>query len=209
MDDDHVGESAELYALGELGELESARVERHARTCEPCTRRLGEAEATVLRLIESGGVPEELPAQPGRVRLVRYAAPAPWIAAVAAAFVLGLLPWGLTLVHPPVPDADSQAPVAAMLAGHFVHAPFVGLRPDAPAAKVIYAREGGWLYVLVGAGQEPLEVGTVLEGRTAVAASLAPSNAARAVFVRAAHVDAVVLLERGAPIASAKIVYPR
>ena len=52
-DVEHVNEDAELYVLGALGDLESARVERHVRVCEECAARVGEASATILRLIES------------------------------------------------------------------------------------------------------------------------------------------------------------
>ena len=70
MRDDHIGENAELYALGELDELEAARVERHARTCAACSSRLGDAEATVLQLVEAGGVTTAVPE--GLDRRVRF-----------------------------------------------------------------------------------------------------------------------------------------
>ena len=49
---EHVNEDAELYALGTLGALDAARIERHVRTCDECARRVAQAEATVLRLID-------------------------------------------------------------------------------------------------------------------------------------------------------------
>jgi hypothetical protein len=209
MRDDHVGENAELYALGELDELETARIEHHARTCDECARRLGEAEAVVLQMIESGGVAETRPATLDR--RVRFAAPASrtpaWMAAVAAAFVIGLLPWGVTMTQRPIADT-SQPAIDAMLAGHFAHAPLVALRPGVPAAKVIYPRESGWIYVLVGAGQESFDVATIVKGRTTVVASMAPSGVTRAVFVRVpGRVDSVELLQSGTPVAGARIAY--
>jgi anti-sigma factor RsiW len=210
MRDDHVGENAELYALGELDELEAARVEHHARTCDECTRRLGEAEATVLQLIESGNVPTARPAPLDR--RVRFAPPASrtpaWIAAVAAAFVIGLLPWGVMMTQRPVASTSSQPAIDAMLAGHFAHAPLVALRPGVPAAKVIYPRESGWIYILVGAGQDSFDVATVVKGNRTIVASLAPSGVTRAVFVNVpGRVDAVELLQSGTPVAGARIAY--
>jgi hypothetical protein len=209
MRDDHIGESAELYALGELDELEAARVERHARACTVCATRLGEAEATVLQLVEAGGVAATVPE--ALDRRVRFGTPASstraWLAAVAAAFVLGLLPWGWTMTQPRSNDA-AQPAIDAMLAGHFVHAPLLPLQAGAPPAKVIYAREGGWIYVLVGAGSSSLDIATVSGGRIAVVAALAPSKATRASFVKIAErVDAVELLQNGKPISAAQIVY--
>src|SRR5579864_7164998 len=89
---EHLGEDAELYALGTLGEVERGRVERHVLTCDECAARVGEAEAVVLALIQperanAPALPSRAPAFAGRPR---------WIGAVAAAVVAGLFAWGLT-----------------------------------------------------------------------------------------------------------------
>jgi hypothetical protein len=209
MRDDHIGENAELYALGELDELEAARVERHARTCAACSSRLGDAEAAVLHLVEAGGIAPMVPE--ALDRRVRFAQPASgtraWIGAVAAAFVLGLLPWGWTMTQHQN-GSTPQPAVDAMLVGHFSHAPLLPLQSGAPPAKVIYAREGGWIYVLAGAGTRSLDVATVTAGRTVVVAALAPSGASRAAFVKiAGRVDVVELLENGKPISAAHVAY--
>jgi Putative zinc-finger len=209
MRDDHIGENAELYALGELDELEAARVERHARACAACASRLGDAEATVLQLVEAGGVAAMVPeALDHRVRFgTAGSSPRAWIAAVAAAFVLGLLPWGWTMTQPH-PTENAQPAIDAMLAGHFAHAPLQPLLAGVPPAKVIYAREGGWIYLLAGAGKDSLDVATVTGGRTNVVATLAPSDATRAAFVKTpGRVDAVELLQNGKPISTAHIAY--
>jgi len=211
MPDDHIGESADLYALGHLDDRETARIERHARDCDLCAARLGEAEAAVLLLIESGGVPAARPASLDR--RMRFARPpsatAAWIGAVAAAFAIGLLPWSIVMTHRPPEAPSQQAAIDAMLAGHFAHAPLAGLRPGAPSAKVIYAREGGWIYVLVAPGSAPLDVATVSGGTTTTARSLPASAQTRSAFVRTAgRADAVVLLDQGTPVARARLVYP-
>jgi anti-sigma factor RsiW len=208
MRDDHIGEYAELYALGELDEPEAARVERHAGECAECAKRLGHAETTVLQLIESAGAqatPESLD------RRVRFAAPNPpargWIAAVAAAFLIGLLPWGWSATQH---RDEAQPAIDAMLAGHFTHAPLLPLVAGAPVGKVIYAREGGWIYVLAGSGAVAVDVATVAAGKATLVATLAPSSATRAAFVRiAARIDAVELMENGKPVATARVVYAR
>jgi anti-sigma factor RsiW len=211
MRDDHIGENAELYALGELDELEAGRIQRHARACAECAQRLGEAEATVLQLIESDGADASVPeALDRRIAFVKPASPTRgWIAAVAAAFVIGLLPWGWTVTQRH-PNEVAQPAIDAMLVGHFVHAPLLPLQAGAPAAKVIYAREGGWIYVLAAAGSDSLDVAAVTGGRTTVVAALAPSGATRAAFVKIpGRVDSVELLENGKPIAAAHLVYAR
>jgi hypothetical protein len=212
MRDDHIGESAELYALGELDEREAARVERHARACAQCASRLGEAEATVLHLVEAGGVAAMVPE--GLDRRIRFVQPAAatrsWISAVAAAFVLGLLPWGVTTTQPHRNGVSPQPALDAMLVGHFAHAPLLPLVAGAPPAKVLYAREGGWIYVLAGAGASSLDVATVAAGRTNVVGALAPSASTHSAFVNiVGRVDTVELLENGKPISAARIAYPR
>jgi hypothetical protein len=210
LDDGHLGESAELYALGTLGDIERARVERHVRTCDGCAKRLGDAETTVLGLIEADA---SQPAMP-RGRTPAFTSRAPWwIGAVAAAaFVAGLLPWGFaSLRERPasrVAQDGQQVALTAMLAGHFAHAAFVSGAPGAPAAKVIYAREGGWLYVIVAPGSETLDVRVARNGKRAIVGSIAGSGATRSAFVSGiGRVDVVELLDRGVLVAYARVVY--
>jgi anti-sigma factor RsiW len=210
MLDDHIGENAELYALGQLDELEASRVERHVRTCDVCAKRLGEAEEAVLCLIESCDVAAEPPAELDR--RVRFSGQPPraWIAAVAAAFLVGLLPWGVTTVRHSDEGSGSNQQLAmnAMLAGHFLHTPVAALVPGAPHAKVIYPREGGWLYVLVGAASQSLDVVAVTGNQRTTIASIAPGTATRGAFVEIVQrVSSVELLESGTPVGSARIVY--
>ncbi|HEY6485071.1 MAG TPA: zf-HC2 domain-containing protein [Candidatus Cybelea sp.] len=136
----HVGQAAELYALGALDEREQAELEAHIAGCAACLRRVGEAEETLLAL-ERGNRAIDLPRSPANV--LSMARPrkafAWWIpAAIAAAFVLGWL----------APRVVSQPSVAtlAMIQSHFSHAQFSG---NGPPAKVIYARDLSWYYVIV------------------------------------------------------------
>ena len=96
----------------------------------------------------------------------------------------------------------------AMLAGHFLHTPIAPLKPNAPKAKVIYPREGGWLYVLVGPSSESLDVVAFSGNRRITIASLAPGTETRATFVPTAQrITTVQLLKNGTPIAIARIDY--
>lgn len=140
MNDAHIGESAELYAVGTLDDLERQRVETHVANCADCLRRLGQAEETVL------GLERETPAQPlpANARAPRFASrriAGWWLGAVAAAAALVL---GYLLPHPQAPSRDAAQ--VAMIHSHFNHAQFVGA---GPLAKVIYARDGSWYYVVV------------------------------------------------------------
>lgn len=209
MLNDHVGEDAELYALGQLDDVANARLTKHVRTCETCARRVGAAEDAVLRLIEAGNVPAELPLElDRRMRFERSRTTAWWPAAVVAALLIGLLPWGVERMQRSVPVVADQQAATAMLAGHFNHAALRALGPDAPSAKVVYPREGGWLYVLAGPGKTALDVAVVAGTARQTVASLAPGDRTRTVFVRyPGRVNDVELLENGLPVASARLVY--
>lgn len=207
---EHVNGEAELYALGVLGELEAARLERHVRSCDDCARRVGEAEETALRLIECG-VRERATVLPSR-RLLAGARTRTVEAVAAAAACAAVVTFVVTAYLLPIgPHARSSVErpaLAAMLAGHFLHAPLVASAPGAPAAKVVYAREGGWLYVIAAPGKDALDI--VVDRRSPPAASLAPSDAVRSRFVSiAGRVKTVELVDRGATIAAAHLVYPR
>ena len=136
--DEHIGEAAELYAAGQLDAAELATVEAHAAGCEACLRRLGEAEETVLAL-ERENAPVAIPVATNVLQFPRRGISAWWLVpSMAAALLVGIL-W---------PRAQSQHDVAtlAMVNGHFSHAQFAG---TGPRAKVLYARDRSWYYVIV------------------------------------------------------------
>ncbi|MBV8722385.1 MAG: zf-HC2 domain-containing protein [Candidatus Eremiobacteraeota bacterium] len=206
---EHAGEAAELYALGQLSPQEREQFDRHVRECAQCAARAGEAEATVLRLIEADAAndatPLRAPWRPARKR--RYAA---WMTAVAAALVLALLPWGWYFWGPRAAAPPEQLAATAMLNGHFLHAALVPAAAGAPRAKVIYARDGGWYYVLVDATPRTLDVVLIAAGTRTRVASVAAGETTRGAFVREGRrYDAIELDEDGRKVASAKLIYPR
>lgn len=143
MNGSHIGDDAELYAIGVLTSQERESVDAHVAGCLSCLRALGEAEETVLAL-ESEPV---IASAPG----VRRAMLRVWIA-VAAAFVIGFLPTvPLWLAQHRSADlaATRSTATLAMIESHFTHAQFSPVAPNAPDAKVIYARDGSWLYIIV------------------------------------------------------------
>ncbi len=151
MNDRHVGDAAELYALGALSEVERRAVDAHAAGCAECRLRIGEAEEAVLSL-ERARSERATPASLDRKMLFARSSPssafAHW-ARLAAAFVLGAMLTSFlfaALFHRPNPGNPA---IVAMIDSHFNHSQFTAVRADAPAAKVIYARDRSWLYVLV------------------------------------------------------------
>jgi hypothetical protein len=170
----HVGEAAELYALGALDAREQAEVEAHIAGCAECLRRVGEAEETLLAL-ERGSKAVAAPRSRGNV--LPMARPRRtftwWVpAAIAAAFILGWL----------IPRSASQPGVAtlAMINSHFSHAQFSG---GGPPAKVIYARDRSWYYVIV-SGSRRFDVYGIRATQSTLLGTTSPRSETSELFVR-------------------------
>lgn len=192
--DAHIGEAAELYAVGALTEEERSMVDAHAAHCAACLRRLGEAEETVLAL-ERRFVTAPAQRPPRKVvSLPRRGVPG-WLLplAAAAAFVIGLFAAGT------FPRRES--PTLAMIGSHFSHAQFAGAA--APPAKVIYARDRSWYYVIV-AGRHRFTVYGLRNGQGVALGTTQPAQQTSELFVRPrARFDRLELRERNAVIATA------
>jgi anti-sigma factor RsiW len=162
----HIGESAELYALGALEPAERDAIDAHVATCSSCLRALGDAERTVAALVDEFVEPVDPPASLGAriAASARAVAPAPVARArvipfpqaraawLAAAIVVAAGSAGGALVEhaADVRAAASQSAVLATLANsHFLHVSLSARRADAPVSKAIYARDGAWVYVIV------------------------------------------------------------
>lgn len=148
----HLGDEIELYALGDLTPEERAAVEAHLDSCDMCTRAVGEAEVTLAAM--SSLLPAYRAPKRTALRGV-WSLPAAR-AAIAAAFVIGLLVAAGTLpfltVSSPTGNDDVRAQVA-MTHAHFEHIELVPVTPGTPAAKVIYAKDRSWLYAIVDDGR--------------------------------------------------------
>ena len=209
----HIEDLAELYALGSLDDAAMAQVDAHARECPPCAARLGEAESTVAAMIEQR---TPSPALDRRMHARFAAAARPrWmrtLPAIAAAFLIGFLPaLGLWLGERRETanfDADRQTAVAALVSSHFLHAPFTPSAPDAPKAKIIYARTGSWIYVVAQTNKR-LTVAQVNDGMTVPLGALYVSGNAGELFVaQAAASRTFELLDGARVVARVQITRP-
>jgi anti-sigma factor RsiW len=208
---EHLGEDAELYALGMLDSARRAEVERHIAGCDACLERVGGAEATALalaaplpriepspslrsRLLASAveSAPRAGAARAGRlaVRLARERVErgrlSLWGRLAAAAILLLALGLGFSFYRNSQLSAalrDDDLAFVTVVHSHFEHVTLRPIGPAAPAAKVLYAKDGSWIYVLVDRG-----VATLFE-RHAGKPSL------------------IVLVGPGGPVASALLQY--
>jgi hypothetical protein len=166
--DRHLGELAELHALGALEPQERDAVEAHAARCADCSRALGAAEATVAALDDTFVPQLEPPARlgsriaasaravaplaPPRGAGVRPALPPRSFLATAAALLLAVGIGGGALLERSADTrqaARESAVLATIATSHFNHVSFTRRDASAPVAKVLYARDGAWFYVLV------------------------------------------------------------
>jgi len=165
----HLGDLAELHALGALEPDERAFVEAHVASCARCGEALGAAEATVAALDEAFvplvAPPERLGeriAASAGVALVRPLAPqravrrsvSPSVRALATAaalaFAVGIGGSALVERNADVREAGRQSAILATIANsHFNHVGFMARTAAAPVGKVLYARDGSWFYVIV------------------------------------------------------------
>jgi len=223
--DRHLGEYAELYALGVLEPEERSHVEAHVAGCAMCARSLGAAETTVAALDDACIESREPSARLGaRIAASARAAtpplplarrrgwPAESLVALAASLLLAFGLGGAALVERSA-DARHAASESAILStiatSHFLHVPLNARVAGAPVSKAIYARDGDWLYVVIDSAACDCHVVT---RSGAVAHDLGPPDArgtASTLFTRSAgHPGAVALVDAsGHVIAETDLVY--
>jgi len=165
----HVGELADAYALGILELGERARVDAHLATCVHCTRAVGEAEELLCRIVTATTLLVDPPASLGtRIaasarRAARASSRAAWAAWGAAAAVLSFsLGLNADLIHQTSKMASAasrnDAVLATLARSHFKHRTLDRFASGAPVAKVVYAPDKSWFYVIVDAPECRLHV---------------------------------------------------
>ncbi|MBV8688856.1 MAG: zf-HC2 domain-containing protein [Candidatus Eremiobacteraeota bacterium] len=196
----HIDELAELYALGSLDEEEVRRVNDHVATCEACRKRVTDAEqvVTAMALDQSKS---EMPRRPARKPLTVQLWPALGFAAGLILPLLFLLP---IVLHERQSAQETHLAFASLVNSHFSHVAFTRRTADAPNAKLLYARTGSWLYVVVLQPNSDLDV--LLRGQHSVrhVGTIHGNRADAEVFVQnPGPVDQVLLVRSGAIVADA------
>jgi hypothetical protein len=163
---EHVGELAELYALGVLEPAEAAQVDAHVAGCASCLRRVGEAEDSVTAMMRldvqsqpSHALRERMRravSAPDTLRVARPARARPLWLPVAAAVVLALLPAGYLLRQNMAQRdalravASTNSAIAVQLArGPLNMVNFTSAKGVPVDAHVMYNRTGSWYLVVV------------------------------------------------------------
>lgn len=150
----HIEELAELYAVGSLEPLEQSKVEAHIAMCEACRGRVGDAERVVLALAEAQPQIEpsrpvlRAPARASRALSTR-ADTLRFVAGLAAGLILPLLILLPVAFRARQAQERNDVALSALVNSHFNHVSFTPSVAGVPPAKLLYARSGEWLYVII------------------------------------------------------------
>jgi anti-sigma factor RsiW len=215
MNDAHFGERAALYALGALDDAESAALEAHLRVCPACAKLVGEAERdvdTIASLQTRRRAPNEL-----NKRIERLLEPAParrlaWpsFAAVAAAFLIGVLPSAYLWERNRAMQEAVLAQSAAMdRLGASAHRT-ASFRPSsgALAANVMYPRDGSWYVIVVRGAAHALQVAWMHDGQQTMLGNAVPHGRFAMLYLPKSHrMEQLALMDGPRIVAEAQLPY--
>lgn len=145
----HLGDDAELYALGLTGTDRVDEIEAHLAQCAECRARVVAAESVAAAL--SSALPAMSAATPvASSTLVRASSRRGWLAPLAAAAALVFA--ATTAIEGSAANtasaqiAATNTALLAIASSHFGH---TTLSADTGViAKAIYARDGAWCYIV-------------------------------------------------------------
>lgn len=210
---EHIGDDAELYALGLLEPERRGEIDAHVVSCDACLRLLGEAEETAASL--AGALPSVTPSELLGARLSRSSRPVArsraWYAgiALAAAMLIALGASWLQIGSLRDKLHAEDLAVATLVHSHFLHVTMTTTpAAGALAAKVVYARDGGWVYVLVDRPGGAVDVVATIDGKpwqggTAIAAD----DTATLLLHPPGRPTTIEIRRDGSLLATAKLVY--
>jgi hypothetical protein len=214
---EHLGDDAELYPLGMLDDDAARSVERHIATCSSCATRVAQARSVASSL--AAGLPsrEPSPALERRLRDITTAQRAQrtrnrfdvgW--AFAAVLVLALLAFGWQTVVLRERIGRQDLALATLVHSHFNHVSMTPAAGNSIEAKILYARNGSWIYILVDKPNAPLRAVAQTPAGTMNLGTLERSgDVATLMRHPRVRVSSVTLVRGDATVASAVLVYGR
>jgi len=217
MGDTHLGDLAELHALGALHADESAALEAHLRGCSDCAAQVAAAHhdvALVASMETQRNAPPQMAHRIERIFLIppgrrSRSAPFSWpMAGLAAAFLIGMLPslyfWkqnaslhGAMLVQTAAMERLATTPHRTA---------FFRATPGAPPAEVAYAPDGSWYVVMVHGASKALTVAWMHGGARTLLGSAVPRGTAAMLYLPKSHrMDQLALMDGERIVADAQL----
>ncbi len=208
----HLGDFAELYALGSLESAERTGVERHVSSCAACAQHLVQAERSVA-LMASLEPQYDAPAQL-QTRVMRTLRPrTPWptsALAIAAAIAVAVLPgayfWQENQAMHVALSTDGQALSQIANAPHRL-ANFSPMT-NGSMACVMYGHDGSWYVILVEHATKAVEVAWMHDGRRTMLGTAVPHGDVALLYLPRSHrMDRLALMDGHAVVAEAQLAY--
>jgi anti-sigma-K factor RskA len=211
---EHLGEDAELYPLGILDDDATRNVERHIALCSACAQRVAQAQAVAASL--AAALPLATPSPALGRRLRESARPQPTAKsrasffpfALAAAFALAFLGlgWQALVLRERLQSEDVA--LVTMVHSHFNH---VSMDPESTSpvtAKILYARDGSWIYVIADKPGGTLHaMARTATGSTDLGTLTSAGETATLLVHPRERIVSITLQRAGANVASAALAY--
>jgi anti-sigma-K factor RskA len=222
----HVDDRAALYALGALDENEAASVRAHVAACATCAQTVGASEADVA-LAASLEPRYEAPAalgsrierllSGGEVRAIDgkrgwSASASPWLA-VAAAFIIGILPSAYFLrenwaMHNAMAVQSAAVDRLASTSHRVAAFHRMPAMPEGSSASVAYASGGEWYVIVVKDVSRTLGVAWMHDGRQTMLGQVVPHGDVAMLYLPKSHrMDQLALMDGAQVVAQASLSY--
>jgi hypothetical protein len=211
---EHLGEDAELYPLGILDDDAARNVELHIALCSACAQRVAQAQAVAASL--AAALPPATPSPALERRLRESARPQPsakpraslFPFALAAAFALALLGLGWQTVALRERLQGDDVALVTMVHSHFNHVSMAPESADPVAAKILYARDGSWIYIIADKPGGPLHaVARTAAATTDLGVLTSTGETATLLVHPRERIVSITLQRAGTNVASAKLAY--
>ncbi|MHB8462818.1 MAG: hypothetical protein ACYDA1_09235, partial [Vulcanimicrobiaceae bacterium] len=182
--------------------------------CDACAKRIGEAEALALLMIEADQqISVQLP-RPKSATIIplraRRFSLREFSLATAAALIIGILPtsyFGMKMTHMSAAMQAQNQLVARLASNQYRRVAFAG-DANSPAGHVMYANDGSWYYVVVDEASRPLRVAWQHNGVDHILGNVAPSgNRAVLYLAQSTKMDSLALMDGNTIVASAKLAF--
>ena len=212
---DHLGENAELYPLGLLDDDAVSDVERHISLCSACAQRVAQARSVAVALAAALPVASPSPALERRLResarlQLRAAKPGAIIfrfaLAAAVALILLGLGWQTLVLHQRLKAEDVA--LVTMVHSHFNHVSMAPESANPVAAKILYARDGSWIYVIADEPGDSLHAIAEMATGTVDLGALTSTGETASLLVRPrGRIESITLQRAGTNVAAARLTY--
>jgi hypothetical protein len=212
---DHLGEDAELYPLGILDDDAARDIERHIALCSACAQRVEQAQSAAASLAAALPVVSPSPALERRLREsaraqlgAAKASASSFRFALAAAIALIFLGlgWQTFVLHQRLKAEDVA--LVTMVHSHFNHVSMAPESANPVAAKILYARDGSWIYIIAdkpgGSLHAIVEIAT---GTVDLGALTSTGETASLLVHPRKRIRSVVLQRAGTNVAAARLTY--